>query len=149
MFLIPIQNDSQAVASPDSIAKFGNDLSALFGAFDGVLGEGGFTPALDVHETHDAYVISADLPGMDRKDIKVRMEDGVLSLSGSRAAEHRSPAEGREWRRVERAWGAFERRLNLGEGVDAAKVTAEYRDGVLKVRVPKKESAQPRLIEVS
>jgi HSP20 family protein len=128
---------------------YDNDFSQLIQLFNQEgAGEPHFSPALDVKETKDAYIVQADLPGVDKQDIKVSVEEGVLTLSGSRKAEHQEENADKTWRRVERRWGAFERSLRLGRGVDPSKVAAEYKDGVLSITVPKSESALPRVVEV-
>ena len=107
-----------------------------------------WSPRLDLHEDSDAINVQVDLPGVDKKDISVTLEDGLLSIAGKRAAQHQVEDKDRTWHRVERTWGSFERHLRLGEGVDAGAVKAEHKDGVLTVRIPKKEAAKPRSIEV-
>ena len=107
-----------------------------------------WAPRLDVKESAEDYRVQVDLPGVDKKDISVSLEDGLLSISGRRQAEHQEEGAGGTWHRVERAWGSFERHLRLGDGVDADGVKAEAKDGVLTVRIPKKEAAKPRTISV-
>jgi HSP20 family protein len=107
-----------------------------------------FAPSLDVQESKDAYTVQADLPGVDKKDIQVQLDEGTLTVSGTRKAEHQDGAQDRTWHRVERSWGSYQRSLRLGEGVDAAKISAAYADGVLTITVPKKDSALPRQVEV-
>jgi HSP20 family protein len=108
----------------------------------------GYAPRLDVREDADAVVVKVDLPGVDRKDISLALEQGVLTLRGQRHAEHSESDEKRGWHRVERHWGSFERQLRLGEGYAADRVKAELKDGVLTVVVPKQEQAKPRSIEI-
>lgn len=140
-------NRNQAPYSP---APAQDDFNQLLNAFWGELSlpAAGYVPRLDVQESAEAVVIQADLPGVDRKDLSLALEHGVLTLRGERKAEHREAVEGREWHRVERHWGAFERQLRLGEGYDAGRVKAELKDGVLTVSVPKLEQAKPRSIEI-
>jgi HSP20 family protein len=150
MYMIPFAREGSALDRWQNFGGVSDPFLRLFNEQGGA-GLSEFSPSLDVKESKDAYTVQADLPGMERKDITVSVEDGVLSVSGSRKAEHQteSPKDAEEsWLRVERRWGSFERRLNLGDGVDLGKVSAEYKDGVLTVTVPKKESAQPRQVEV-
>jgi HSP20 family protein len=84
---------------------------------------------------------------MDQDDVKIELEDGTLTLSGERKAEHESKNEG--FYRVERAFGAFSRALALPKGVDPEGVTARFDRGVLEVRIPKPEERKPRRIEIS
>ncbi|HTB22246.1 MAG TPA: Hsp20/alpha crystallin family protein [bacterium] len=150
MYMIPFAREAGALGRWQNFGGVSDPFLRLFNEHArGGLAE--FSPSLDVKEGKDAYTVQADLPGVERKDIAVSVEDGVLSVSGSRKAEHQaeSPKDAEQsWLRVERSWGSFERRLNLGDGVDLEKVAAEYKDGVLTITVPKKESAQPRQVEV-
>jgi HSP20 family protein len=103
-------------------------------------------PAVDIKEEPTQFVIHADLPGVDIKDIEVTLENGVLTLKGQRASEKKEETE--QYRRVERVRGTFLRRFSLPEAVDAEKVAAKCKDGVLEVIVPKREAAQPRRIAI-
>lgn len=124
-------------------------LASLFDAlYDSAATMPAWSPRLDLQEDADAVTVQVDLPGVDKKDISVSLEEGLLSISGKRQAGHQSEDKDRSWHRVERYWGSFERHLRLGEGVDASAVKAEYKDGVLTVRIPKKEAAKPRSITV-
>jgi HSP20 family protein len=114
-------------------------------------GNGGSTmrrwmPAMDLVETDDHFVLRADLPGMKQDDVKIEYDDGTLTVSGERKAEHESKNEG--YYRVERAFGTFSRSLTLPQGIDPEAVTASFADGVLEVRVPKPEERKPRRIEI-
>lgn len=104
-------------------------------------------PAADVLESKDAYLIRAELPGMKKEDINVEVKDGALSISGERKAEQ--PAEGVEYRHVERLAAKFRRSFSLPETVKHDGIEAAYKDGVLEIRVPKAEEAKPRQIEIS
>ena len=104
-------------------------------------------PAMDLVETEDHFVLRADLPGMSEEDIKIEVEDGTLTVSGERKAEHEQRDEG--YYRVERAFGSFSRSLTLPKGVDPEGVTASFDRGVLEVRVPKPEERKPRRIEIA
>lgn len=150
MLFLPYKNESNGSVARGAWSPFNEDLNRVFQLFNGGTRQDRTdeAPALDVRETRDAYVVEADLPGMEKKDIQVRVEEGVLTLAGTRTAEHQVETKEGTWHRVERSWGAFERALSLGQGVDAARVSAEYKDGVLTVTVPKKESALPRQVEV-
>ncbi len=107
---------------------------------------GGWTPALDVHEDKDTYVVSAELPGLKREDIDVSLQDGALVISGERKSE--KVEKGVEVHRQERFYGKFQRALTLPEPVAADKVKADYKDGVLTVTLPKSEEAKPKKIDV-
>ncbi|HOW62766.1 MAG TPA: Hsp20/alpha crystallin family protein [Candidatus Contendobacter sp.] len=105
-----------------------------------------WAPAVDIKEEPAQFVIHADLPGVDIKDIEITLENGVLTLKGQRAAEKKE--ETQQYRRVERVRGTFLRRFSLPDAVDAEKVAARCKDGVLEVVVPKREAAQPRRIAI-
>ena len=105
-----------------------------------------WTPNVDIKEEAERYVIHADVPGVDPKDIEVTLEDGVLTLSGERKSESRTEEDG--WRRVERVSGQFLRRFTLPETVDAEGVSAKGANGVLEIVIPKQAKVQPKKIEV-
>ena len=113
-------------------------------------GNGGlrrWIPPMDLVETNDHFVLKADLPGMSEEDLKIEVEDNVLSISGERKAEHQDEQQG--FYRVERSFGHFARTLTLPKGVDAGAVTAAFDRGVLEVRIPKPEQRKPRKVEIS
>ena len=105
-----------------------------------------FTPAVDIEETADEFVVRADLPGVPQKDVKVSLMGDVLTIRGERKQESDRNDGGRH--RVERVYGSFERSFRLGTRVSNDKVKAQYRDGVLEIHVPKAEEAKVREIEV-
>ncbi len=107
----------------------------------------GWTPALDVHEDKDSFVIRAELPGMNREDIDVSLHDGVLNISGERKTEKKY--EEAEVYRTERYLGKFQRSVTLPAPVTADKVKAQYKDGILTITLPKTEEAKPKQIDVN
>jgi HSP20 family protein len=107
---------------------------------------GSWVPPVDVRETKDSLEIAAELPGIDPKNVEVSVESGVLTLKGSRQFE--KATEGETYHRVERAYGAFERSFTLPTNVDAEKIQAAYRHGVLHLTVPKREEAKPKAISI-
>lgn len=108
-------------------------------------GPAGWAPPVDLHETTDSYVITAELPGLQRDDVQIRVHDGRLTLSGVRR-ERVLPCE--QYHRVERGHGSFSRTFQLPIPVDAERITADLKDGVLTVTCPKAE-APARRIEIS
>ena len=104
-------------------------------------------PAMDLVESGEHFVLRADLPGMSEDDVNIEFEDGTLTVSGERKAEHEAKGEG--YYRVERAFGSFSRSLTLPQGVDPEAVTASFDRGVLEVRIPKPEEKKPRRIEIA
>ena len=102
---------------------------------------------MDLSETGDSYVLHADLPGMGEDDVQIELEDNVLTISGERRLEQ-STSEG-GYLRTERARGSFARSLTLPAGVDPERIEADFRDGVLELRIPKPEARKPRRISIS
>lgn len=106
-----------------------------------------WVPAVDIKEEPERFVIHADIPGVDPKDIEVHMENGVLSIKGERETESREEREG--YKRVERSRGTFYRRFSLPDTADAEKINAQSKNGVLEITIPKHEKLQPRRISVA
>ena len=113
-------------------------------AFRGAGGE--FTPRFDVKETKDAYVIKADLPGVKQDGVEVSVNGSLLTVSGKREDEQR--AEGEQYFTYERSYGSFSRSFSLPDTADPQNVTADLKDGVLVVQVPKRPEAQPKKITI-
>jgi HSP20 family protein len=132
------------------LSSLQTEMNRLFNAaFDAPAGNGGarrWTPAMDLVETDEHFVLRADLPGLTESDVNIELEDNVLTISGERKAEHETKNEG--YYRVERAFGSFSRSLTLPKGVDPEAVNASFDRGVLEVRVPKPEERKPRRIEI-
>ena len=108
---------------------------------------GSWTPAVDIYETdsHD-LVLKAELPGMSRDDIEVTVENSTLVLKGTKKFD--SEVKEESYRRIERTYGTFHRSFTLPNTVDASKVTADFKNGVLTVKLPFREEAKPRTINV-
>ncbi|MGB5473218.1 MAG: Hsp20/alpha crystallin family protein [Gammaproteobacteria bacterium] len=104
-------------------------------------------PAVDILEEDSRYVLFADLPGVERSDIDISLEEGVLTIKGERRAESETQADG--YRRRERLRGSFLRRFTLPDTVNADSISATMKDGVLQIGIPKQEKPQPRKITVS
>jgi HSP20 family protein len=121
------------------------DLRLMEDLFGRAFGNGnrvnGFFPALDVRETEDEYLVLVDLPGVKSEDVVIEAIDQTLTISGSRA-----PIETGEALRTERAFGSFVRRLTLPKGIDSESIVADYRDGVLELRIPKPAESKPKRI---
>jgi HSP20 family protein len=111
------------------------------------MGERMWVPAVDVYETKDDIVLSFDLPGMTEKDVSLSITGDLLTVKGERRFE-RNGAGQDNYHRVERIYGRFERTVQLPTGVQADKVKAAYRDGVLEVKLPKAEEVKPREIKI-
>ena len=110
------------------------------------LGTGMWTPAVDIYENNDFVVVKAELPGVEKNQISVDVKDGILSLRGERKFEKELKEE--SYHRIERSYGSFQRSFSLPVSVDQDKVTARFEDGVLEVKLPKKEKAKPKQIQV-
>lgn len=108
---------------------------------------GAFSPALDVEETEEAFTLHVELPGVDPEHVEVSLEENVLTIAGERRFYDEREAEG--FRRIERHFGRFHRAVRLPDRVNAEGVTADYRDGLLTITVPKAEEAKPRRIQVT
>jgi HSP20 family protein len=127
-----------------------NEVNRLFNTFFDApvqAGDRRWVPAMDLVEDEDRYVLRADLPGLGPDDVKIELEDGVLTVSGERKAEHTERKEG--YHRVERAYGSFSRTLALPEGVDPEQIEARFENGVLEVRIPKPAQKQPHRVSIA
>jgi len=114
---------------------------------DSTISTSAWIPAVDIAENDDHFLIEADVPGVDPKDIEVSMENGVLTLKGERESEIKEEKEG--YSRIERSRGSFYRRFSLPETADSENITAKSNKGVLRITVGKKEAAKPKKITVN
>ncbi len=106
-----------------------------------------WSPAVDVYESGDDIVVKAEIPGIDRDDVAVEVKDGILTLRGERKFEKEEKEE--NYHRIERSYGTFVRSFALPSSVDTEKVEASLKDGVLEVKLSKKELAKPRKVKVT
>lgn len=124
-------------------------LEPFFGRFnflDDQVTNGTWAPAVDVAEDKDHILVKVEVPGMEEKDLRVNFEDGLLTISGERQFERK---DDRNYHRIERSYGSFVRTFSLPRTVDANAITAEYKNGVLEIAIPKKEEAKPRQIQIN
>jgi len=105
-----------------------------------------WVPSVDVSETEEGYQIKAEIPDVKKEDVKVTLEDGVLTIQGERKQE--KDETGKKYHRVERSYGSFVRSFTLPDLVDEEQVKAEFKDGGLNLHLPKSEKAKPKAIEV-
>jgi HSP20 family protein len=105
-----------------------------------------WSPEVDISQDNHEYLLKADLPEMNKDDVRVTVEDGILSVSGERKSEKEDLKK--KFHRIERCYGTFRRSFTLPENADSAKVTAEFRDGVLKVHLPTTTRAKSKALEV-
>jgi HSP20 family protein len=105
-----------------------------------------WAPMVDITETVDEYLVKAEIPEVKREEVKVSVEDGILTLQGERRKEKEE--KGKKFHRMERYYGSFLRTFTVPDNVDEAKVKAEFKEGLLFVHLPKSEKAKPKAIEV-
>jgi HSP20 family protein len=123
-------------------------LNRMFADFYGETFNRGWLPPVDIYESDEhEFVIKAELPEMKREDISLTFENNVLTLRGERTFEQEAKRE--HFHRVERSYGAFSRSFTLPNTVDASRISAAYKDGVLTVRLPQREDAKPKQISVT
>jgi HSP20 family protein len=129
------------------LAKFNRRIKKFFEDFDAPMIDWGFkwdsnvfTPRVDVTEDNDNLYVEADLPGISKNDVKVSVTGDVLTISGERKTEQRD--ENKNYYRIERSSGSFSRSFTLPAEIDSEKISAEFKDGVLKVTMPKTEEAK-------
>jgi HSP20 family protein len=106
----------------------------------------GWNPAVDVLEETERIVVKVEAPGVEEKDLRVTFEDGLLTIAGERQFERK---DDRNYHRIERAYGTFTRTFTLPRSVDGTKITANYRNGVLEVEIPKKEESRPKQVQIN
>ena len=104
-------------------------------------------PPVDIEEDNREYIVKAELPGMKKEEVKLKVEGGTLTISGERKAEKEEKEK--KYHRLERSYGTFQRSFTLPEGTQPEKISAEFKDGVLLVHLPKDEKAKPKAIEVT
>lgn len=125
----------------DEIEKMFND----FGA-GGDAGEGFWTPSVDISEESDKLVMTVELPGVDKKDVKISLHDNVLTIEGQKSRQAEEQKD--KYYRCERSYGKFSRSFTIPTKVVADKIDAGYKDGILTITLPKVEEAQPRQIQI-
>lgn len=106
-----------------------------------------WTPAVDIYEQEGNLVLKAELPGVDSNDVDVRVENNVLTLRGERRFDGEVKRE--NYHRIERAYGSFSRSFTLPNVIDTERIKAEYKDGVLRMTLPKRDEAKPKQIQIS
>ena len=128
---------------------FSNEFDRLFNTlFDRSAAEArSWTPAMDLVEAEDHFLLRADLPGLREEDVNIEVRDNTLRISGERKAEHEQRERG--WYRLERQFGKFSRALTLPEGINPDAIEAKFDHGVLEVLIPKPEERKPRRIEIN
>ena len=152
MSIIRYQSSAPSLATFAPLARlsaFQQEVDRLFdlSPFAGSNGQGGWSPALDLYQNKDQFVVKAELPGMKKEDILLSLHDGLLTVSGER--QHEKAHDEKSALRNERFFGRFERTITLPTQVDGTRVQAAYEDGILTITLPKAEAAKPRQIEIA
>ena len=139
---MPIMKYNELEDFPAGLRVFQDSLSRLWGE----PASRPWTPAVDIYETENELVLKADIPDVDPKNVGIQLENGTLTLKGERKFEQQQNGKG--FHRIERSYGSFVRAFSLPDTVEADKVKADYKSGVLTITLPKKEVAKPRSISV-
>ena len=131
-----------------------NRLNRIFGRSlartepnQGILAMADWTPSADISETDTAYLIKAEIPGVNKEDVKVTLQDGMLTIQGERKMEKEE--KDKKFHRIERSYGSFVRSFRLPEDADESAVKAEFKDGMLNVTLTKSAKAKPKATEIS
>lgn len=130
----------------DRVNQLFRDAFSSWGWGEEGLATGAWSPAVDIYESPESIEINFELPGMDKKDIQVNLENNMLTVSGERKLEHEDKRDG--YHRIERSYGSFTRSFTLPNNIDLNKISAEYQNGLLRLMLPKRPEAQPKQIEV-
>ena len=130
------------------IARLHDQLSRAAGDFEGtsLASNSSFAPAVDIHETKDAFFVAVELPGLMAADVNVTADHGILTIRGERKLATKDD-QGR-YQRIERSYGTFTRSFSLPQTVDADELEADLADGVLTVKLPKRSAPEPKRIQV-
>ena len=139
---MPLMKYNELEDFPAGLRVFQDSLSRLWGE----PASRPWTPAVDIYETENELVLKADIPDVDPKNVGIQLENGTLTLKGERKFEQQQNGKG--FHRIERSYGSFVRAFSLPDTVEADKVKADYKSGVLTITLPKKEVAKPRSISV-
>ncbi len=114
--------------------------------FGSAVAEQDYTLAMDIRETDEAYIVEADVPGIKKEDVKIEVNEDVLTIRGERKVEQEEKKK--DYHRMERQYGSFRRSVSIPSGIQHDAVKAKFDDGVLRVTLPKREDTKPRRIEV-
>lgn len=154
MNLIPRKRDQYWFDPFKEVERIQRDMNSLLGGSlmanlpsrDSSLYDQVFNPAVDLEESDDKYTLKVDLPGVDKKDIELTVEDNSIAIKGEKKEERKDKDKGAL--RTERFYGRFYREVAFPLGIDNSKITADYTNGVLQITVPKKEETKPKQIKV-
>jgi len=136
------------------LEEVSNRLNRIFGRSPARTGSGNemlatadWAPSVDISETDTAYLVKAEIPGVKKEDVKVSIQDGMLTIQGERKQEKEE--KGKKFHRVERCYGSFMRSFRMPDDADEGKVKAEFKDGMLNITLLKSEKAKPKQVNVS
>jgi len=130
----------------DDMNRFMSNIFSDQGTREASLFRGAWSPAVDISEDNNSFYLYVELPGLNRDDVNVSYEEGLLTITGEKKVADESKE--RNYHRVERGYGRFERSFRLTSNIDANKISADFSNGVLAVTLPKVETAKPKEIEV-
>ena len=136
--------DRDRVRPWDQLTRMMDEMSR---GYEGATDLGAWNPSCNIYDKNGDLMVEAELPGVAKEDIDVRVENGVLTLRGERKQEEEVKEE--DFYRLERAYGSFSRSFNLPSNVDAERIDATFKDGVLKLRVPRIEEAKPKQVNIT
>jgi len=146
MNLVPWNPWREMSTLQDRINRFFDDSFLSPTRFDDNLDMGSWYPTVDMYDNDDSIVIKAELPGVDKEDVSIDIEDRVLTLKGER--NHENEVKEDNYYRKERSYGRFQRMFTLPTDVDPDKINAEFKDGLLKIEIPKPEERKPKAITI-
>jgi HSP20 family protein len=149
--MIPWRTRFQRLAPWSDFESLQDRLDRIWGRVPGVFPEETmeWLPAVDLQEKDDEFLLTAEFPGMDEKDVAVDVEGNTLTLKGEKKTEREEKKKNGRWHLVERAWGSFERSLTLPISVDSQRIKAEFKNGLLTVHLPKRETSTARRVPIS
>jgi HSP20 family protein len=130
----------------DKIERYSRGVSQPQTGSQEVIATGDWSPRVDIAETEEAFVIKAEIPEMNKEDVKVTVDNGVLTIRGERKKEKEE--KGKKFHRIERFYGSFTRSFTLPDNVDEAKIKATFKEGMLDLQIQKTEKAKPKVIQV-
>jgi HSP20 family protein len=150
--LMPFSRERTSLARPDhaSFSSLQREIDRLFEDFTrgfAPLSGSALIPSMDVSETEKEVEISAELPGLEEKDVEVALEDDILTIKGEKKAE-KTEEKGKDYRVTERSYGSFYRAIELPHGIDAKDIKASMANGVLKITLPKPKRSNARKIAI-
>jgi len=130
----------------DKLDRYSRGMSQPQTGSQEVIATGDWSPRVDIAETDEAFVIKAEIPGINKEDVKVTVDNGVLTIRGERKQEKEEKEK--KFHRVERYYGSFTRSFTLPDNVDEAKIKASFKEGMLNLQIQKTEKAKPKVIQV-